>query len=118
MPFIMIVSRHAIAACKRRFDEVEQLSSTTKPRRFMSHYDHFEEGVQAGVASLVQCLVRDWQGLNPHEPELQANIAAWGKEFVEYVRKHVSVEKTGFATDSPYRSSELEIRLVIPRRPA
>lgn len=84
----------------------------------MSHHDYFEEKVQEAVALLVQCLVKDWQSLNPHEPQLQENIQAWGTEFIEYVRKHAPIEKTAFAVDSPYRSSELEIRLSIPRRPA
>jgi hypothetical protein len=83
----------------------------------MLHHDYFEEKVQAGVDLLVQCLVKDWQSLNPHEPHLQENIHAWGAEFIEYVRKHAPIEKTAFATNSPYGSAELEIHLVIPRRP-
>lgn len=81
----------------------------------MSHADYFDEKIQAAVACVVGGLVSHWQNLNPHEPELQADLAFWGDEFLEYVRLHTPIPKQSFAKDGTGYGGSLEIAVVIPR---
>ncbi len=84
----------------------------------MSHYDYFDEKVQEGVEALVQSMVNEWQRLNPHEPDLQAEIASWGEEFLQHVQSHVPIRKRAFASNWPGSTGpRLRIMVDIPRYP-
>lgn len=81
----------------------------------MESEDYFETKVLACVDLTIQCLVREWQSLQPHEPELRAQIQAWGAEFMEHFREHVPLAKPCFALNDPSKPGPLKVSFELRR---